>query len=443
MAENDSRAKSNHNIEKGYSSAGASAASLGIYAKTSSAPSGSTGFDPETGEVFDLRTNGRGSVSVKKTPEQGRWERWSLKSVANKLLPGSRTSKCMRWRRPDHQIELCRGSETGKAYYHGLQVCASVWACPVCAAKITERRRAELVAASAIAKAKGMQVMLATLTVPHGLGDDVSSILDRMQKAYAKLSSTRAGAGFKKSIGLVGTIRALEVTHGENGFHPHFHILYFIKPGASVTPLEVEFSLCGLWQDACLKVGLPLPDSKHGCRVDDGSWAARYCSKWGLESEMTKSHTKSSKGKSGRSMWDLLRAVLADPDDKKSGALFQVYAKAFHGRRQLYWSNGLRKLLAVVGKTDEEVANEEVEDTAVVLAEFTDDEWRAVYSTKSESALLDLAEKAPHAVPGYLKELKSTWSRSGRAGRQAEPTAGPPVSALVSQNEKKVGCLIS
>jgi len=170
----------------GGSCAPGAVASLGIYAKTSSAPS----VDPETGEI----------QSLQRTAEQGRWERWALKSVVNKLLPGSRTSKCMRWRRPDHHIELCRGSDTGKAYYHGLQVCASVWACPVCAAKITERRRAELVAASATAKAKGWQVMLVTLTVPHGLGDDVSLILDRMQKAYAKLSSTAPGFVFVSQL---------------------------------------------------------------------------------------------------------------------------------------------------------------------------------------------------------------------------------------------------
>ncbi len=411
---------------------------LGIYAKTSSAPSGTTGIDPQTGEVFNLRANGRGDVSIQKTPEQNRWERWALKSVVNKLLPTSRTSKCMRWRRPDNDIQLLRGTETGKAYYHGLQVCASVWACPVCAAKITERRRAELVAASATAKAKGWKVMLVTLTVPHGLGDDLDSMLDQMQKAYAKLSSDRAGIAFRKSIGLIGTIRALEVTHGENGFHPHFHVLYFIKPESQATPMEVEFGLCGIWQKACVKVDLPMPDGRHGCRVDDGSWAAAYCSKWGLESEMTKGHTKTSKGKNGRSMWDLLRSVLADKSDKQSAAIFITYAKAFHGRRQLYWSNGLRKLLAVVEKSDSEVANEQAEDPAVVLAEFTDEEWRTVYRTSSESVVLDLAERCPGCLLEFLRRLFATGA-GGREWQGASLTRTPPgdgalpVASVVSE----------
>lgn len=410
-----------------------SGGSLGIYAKTHSAPSGTHGIDQETGEVFNLRTNGRGDVSIQKNPEQNRWERWALKSVVNKLLPTSRTSKCMRWRRPDNDIQLLRGTETGKAYYHGLQVCASVWSCPVCAAKITERRRAELVAASATAKAQGWKVMLVTLTVPHGLGDDLDSMLDQMQKAYGKLRSDRAGIAFRKSIGLIGTIRALEVTHGDNGFHPHFHVLYFIKPEFQITPNEVEFGLCGLWQKACVTVGLPRPDSTHGCRVDDGSWAAAYCSKWGLESEMTKGHTKTSKGKNGRSMWDLLRSVLADKSDKQSAAIFITYAKAFHGRRQLYWSNGLRKLLAVVEKSDEEVAHEQAEDPAVVLAEFTDEQWRAVYSSRSEALLLDLAEKAPDSVPGFLRQLeKETATGGGSGGRRESHTRPPPVGGDVT-----------
>jgi len=409
------------------------AASLGIYAKFSSAPqkapSGTVGTDIETGEIFEIRTDGKGKIlPPKKTPEQSRAEAFALKSVVNGLLPKSRMSKCMKWRVPDRDIELIRGKETGKAYYHGLQVCSNPWACPVCGRKIRERRKVELQGAISAAKAMGWQVYLVTLTAPHRLGDDLKTKINLMEKAARKLSSDRAGVAFRKLIGLEGTVRAWENNYGENGHHPHFHFLYFINPkGYHVSPKEVEFGLCRLWQKACVKVGLPCPSDAHGCRVDGGERAANYVSKgnWGLESEMTKGFIKSSKTKEGRSMSDLLRAVLADKSDKQSAAIFVEYVEAFTGKKQLSWSVGLKKRLAVVDLTDEEINQVEADDTPQLLARFTDDEWRAVYRSRSESALLDLAENAPHVVPEFVRDLMERWGRDGGDTRQSPLTRSP------------------
>ncbi|MCH0743043.1 protein rep, partial [Pseudomonas aeruginosa] len=200
-----------------------------------------------------------------------------------------------------------RSTEHGKAFFSGLQVCASVWACPVCAAKISERRRAELVTAVALAKSMGMHVKLLTLTVPHGLGDDLPTLLGQIRNAWRRTTTGRAGKDFRKLLGIKGTIRALEVTHGQNGFHPHLHVLLFLEQDATNACVQGLFT--PIWQDACAKAGLPRPSEAHGCRVDDGSKAAAYASKWGLESEMTKSHTK--QGRNGsRTPWDFLRAFL-------------------------------------------------------------------------------------------------------------------------------------
>lgn len=405
-------------------------ASLGIYTKRYSAPSGTIGIDEETGEVIQLRTDGKGNVlTPSRTPEQTRAERFALKSVVNKLLPDSRMAKCYRQRAPHKDsVELKRGMETGKAYFHNLYVCGSIWGCPICWAKISERRKVELQAAIASAEAMGWKVYLVTLTVPHGLGDDLPDMLEKMEKAARKLTCDRSGIAFRKSIGLEGTVRAWEVTDGDNGYHPHFHFLYFLNPkDCNYGPLEVEFGLTRLWQQACVKVGLPRPSDTHGCRVDDGKKAAAYVSKgnWGLESEMTKGHTKTSKSKKGKSMSDLLRAYLADKSDKRSAARFVTYFNAFKGKRQLVWSKGLKQMLAVVEKSDEQIAQEQTEDPAIVLAQFTDDQWRHVYKSRSESVILDLAEKHPEAIPDFLKRLFATGA-GGKDGAEHRSTRPPP-----------------
>lgn len=390
---------------------------LGIYAKTDAAPSvPPLRVDPETGEILE---------GMGQDHRSARAERYALKSVVNRLLPKSRTSKCMRWRAPLQSVEVLKSRAQAKAFYGGLQVCARVWACPVCAAKISERRRVELVDAIEAARGMGLRVYLLTLTVPHGLGDDVAQVVNRILAAWRDCSINRAGRALRKGFKIRGTIRALEVTHGRNGFHPHLHVLLFVDGTAS--PAEVESQFSPLWQRACVSAGLPPPSDEHGCRVEDGTRAAAYASKWGLEAEMTKSHTK--KGRNGsRTPWDFLRAILAGADDaKQCRALFLVYVEAFHGRRQLVWSPGLRQLLTVKQEaTDEDIAAAQ-EENADVLAALTVEEWRAVLVTRSEAHVLTVAELHPDSLHVVLASLVQVAGH-----RITSPPKKNPPSGLTS-----------
>ena len=98
-------------------------------------------------------------------------------------------------------IEVHKGRTHGKAFYHGLMACGSVWTCPICAAKIAERRRVELQQALDAAKAKGWGIHFVTLTVPHGIGDDLHEILGKLSTALKKLSGN---APFKKAKAQTG-----------------------------------------------------------------------------------------------------------------------------------------------------------------------------------------------------------------------------------------------
>jgi hypothetical protein len=309
----------------------------------------------------------------------------------------------MNWRVPNQEIQILKGASTDRAFFHGLQVCAMPWTCPVCASKISERRRHEVAKAMQQAEALGLKVRLITPTIPHGLGDDLSDITDRMSNAWSRLWQGRQGQELRLALGVWGHIRALEVTHGANGFHPHFHALLFYHP--EQTNDEQWQKLPGRWQAVAQKAGLPLPSLEHGCRIDDGTKAAQYVSKgvWGLESEVTKGHVK--KGKRGsRTPFDLLRDYMKG--DKQAGALWRVYALAFEGRRQLYWSNGLKKLLAIADMTDEEITHQPDDEKALLLATVTDEQWKLIYRRRMESAVLDLAEVSVDGLRRFLDSLK-------------------------------------
>ena len=135
------------------------------------------------------------------------------------------------------------------------------WTCPVCAAKISERRRHEVAYAMKQAEVLGLRVVLVTLTVPHALGDDVAYIVDRMSSAWTRLWQGRRGQELRLTLGIWGHIRALEVTHGANGFHPHFHALVFFHP-------EQQRDGRG---GTCLQVPPAIPFRFGGCSPNVGS----------------------------------------------------------------------------------------------------------------------------------------------------------------------------
>lgn len=369
-------------------------------------------IDPETGEISTVGPSG---LTVRDAAEC-RLERFALQSVVRDLLPNSRTAKCLRWRQKDKTVQVWKSNQYQRAHYKGLQTCASVWACPVCAAKISERRRAELEALISDHQAAGGVVLLGTRTFPHQRTDVLADLLDQLAKSDASFKAHRDYKTLAKAFGLVGTVRAVEVTYGANGWHPHVHELLFFAVPVVIEDLEED--LFRIWQGAAVRAGFPSPFRAHGLQLQDGTKAAKYASKWGLESELTQWHRKRGKVDS-QTPFDLLRQVF-DTQDKQAAALFREYADSFHGRHQLQFSRGLKKLYSIAEVSDDELANRQ-DDDAVLLGSFTPDQWRLVCQTGQRGSLLEVASSSGwDAVVSLLESL-------ARSSERAAQPDGPPL----------------
>ena len=343
-----------------------------------------------------------------------RVERFALQSVARDILPKSRTAFCLRSRiKGGEGVGVWRSTQHQTAHYSGLIVCGSVWTCPVCAAKISERRRLELQAAISQHRESGGDAYLLTLTTPHGRRDDLAQLLAMQAKALASFTAQRAVKAVFAEMGEIGRVRAFEVTHGRkgtnNGWHPHYHFLQFAKGGADAAQLmDWRTRLYLEWAKCCERAGLGTPSFQHGLDLQDGSKADKYLSKWGLECEMTKGHIKQAKA-GGETPFDLLRAVLADKSDRQAAALFSEFGRVFKGKRQLSWSRGLRARFDLVEKTDEEIAQEHTEG-AELLGLISVDEWRDVLRVQARGVVLELA-----AAGGWLAVARFLWFIRGAA----------------------------
>jgi hypothetical protein len=380
---------------------GAAVVFLGIDAKLKNK---TQKVDPETGEILGLVDR-----------MEGRIQRFILQSIVRKLLPKSRTNNCNRVRQGSKQIQVLKSIEHGTASYGGLQTCGSVWQCPVCAAKISERRRVEVLAAMTAWKAQGGTVNMVTLTCPHQRSDNLGDLLAKQAKALNSFWADRQVKAILVEMGNIGHIKALETTHGRlsewnNGWHPHYHVLTFdgskgcskAFDAAQMTDWQVRLYL--RWANACKLAGLGEPSYAHGLKLDDGKKAAKYMTKWGLEDEITKGHTK--KAISGETPFDLLRSLQLDPDDRQAAALFIEFATVFKGKLQLRWSKGLKARFAVEEKADDQLA-EEKEDFAEVLGHLTIEQWRDVLAVEGRGVLLSAACRGGWpAVLAYLRQIE-------------------------------------
>src|SRR5262249_12584834 len=150
--------------------------------------------------------------------------------------------------------------------YSKLMTCGSVWPCPVCASKISERRRVELNVGLARWRELSNTVLLVTYTVRHHKGqrlDGAEGLVERLGHAMEVMKSRTSWKRLKKHRRVKGEIRAYEVTHGlEHGWHPHFHVLVFIE-GPEVELEKMQTEILEMWKAACTKVGLELPN-EHG-----------------------------------------------------------------------------------------------------------------------------------------------------------------------------------
>jgi hypothetical protein len=296
-----------------------------------------------------------------------------LQDQSAKLLPLERVCNCLKKRiDKNKQREVKYNESRKKAHWSNVQRCGSVWTCPVCAKQITEKRREEL--------KKGLDtwkndhlggVLLLTLTFSHSVNESLSSLLKRQKHAYKRFFENTRVVNLMKSIFVEHKIKGFEVTYGQNGWHPHNHVLLLTKYQVHNFSLYRD-ELSRIWIDCCTRSGLSAPSMEHGLDIRDGSYAEQYVSKWGLEHELTKGHVK--KGRNGGyTPFDLLQYSMLDAtmNERTAASLWQEFAISTKGARQLVWSRGLKKLLKIEEKSDEELA-EETEQNAISLTTVDD-----------------------------------------------------------------------
>lgn len=349
--------------------------------------------------------------------------------VQERIPPGEhRVAQCGRFAAPGSLVSI-RKADDGTAHYSGLAVCGNLAACPVCGPKIRHGRAREIADAAREHQHQGGGLLFVTLTVPHDRGMPLADVWGLVRGAWAGVAQGRARDALRDVFGVQGYVRAVEVTHGRAGWHPHLHVLVFVDRPWSDMDQVVTFWrwVHERWARRVEALGGRRPSLTRGvqvipCRTDNDA-LARYLASVGdgAAMEVAREDGKTARAPGSRTPVQLL-AYHAETDDPAAWAAWREWLAESKGRRLIEWSRGLKAALLVDrDRTDEELAAEA--GPAVVVVEVSRQAWRAMHHARCTVEALQVAERS--GAEGLAHALRQ-WGLRAWIDRRSDP-GGPGV----------------
>ena len=326
-------------------------------------------------------------------------------------------------------IGVVKVTEFGKgcAGFVGVRRCKSPHSCLNCASSIAVERAKEIDYGKAAHEAKYGEgsVLMFTYTVAHEKGDDLGMLLVGLAASWKAHQTHRDWRAFEGNgdeldrvsvqrcpgggpgplitqreawwrptadLKIVATVRALDPTYsGFNGWHPHYHVLYFFNRPPTDEELETVRALAArLWEQGVVsKMGEKhRPSAERGVvvtRSPEGSSVGSYLTKSGnIGAEVT----DAGKAKRGNGGSLTPFEIAARAADGRSGyvLLWQQYQRAMKGKRAVV---GLEKLVRLYPMPVEEHSDEEGRGD---IAEHNKWEWEHCLCAGSYAVRVDASD---------------------------------------------------
>lgn len=149
-------------------------------------------------------------------------------------------------------------NENNEAKFFGQMTCKNTWACPHCAAKRMKEYATKIAACIDALNKQGQKAIMITFTVPHLQFQSCKEVTDILyqtwQTCFQNATNKKRNRTFNvfnrfyREHGINYRIRAAEYTYGKNGWHPHFHCLFFVNENTFDSLLKWEDDFNKQWQ---------------------------------------------------------------------------------------------------------------------------------------------------------------------------------------------------
>jgi hypothetical protein len=333
----------------------------------------------------------------KQTPDEYRALLYFRQSVIARWLPENNSVwPCLRWGVPDTKsIDVIKRGE--RAGYAHLQHCKRGWLCPICSNQLARTKRAGMERAIFTMQRSGYALVFVTYTIQHKANDSLVVVRDRVQRAHVELHSGKAWRAIERDFDWAGSIKAVEATYNENGWHWHLHEIGFVGDDSDLERLRVK--LDSRWDKATLHVGA-YAKARVGLVIKLADRGVRdYVAKWGIAPELAPGTSKGARhgGVLPFQFPDLWLNRLWD--EARARDRFSEYAEGTKGVKQLWASPSVRTFMAKI-KDDKPEGVLPLEP----FAQITLDQWRAIWKSGQRSTCLKAAEDGD--LTNFLDRLK-------------------------------------
>lgn len=256
----------------------------------------------------------------------------------------------------------------------GAKMCGNSWACPVCTA-IKMSRCAARIAAAIDALQETHNAIMITFTIFHSKNDSCQQAFDLLYNTWVRFTKRN----LKERTGGLGTfmtdceirhrVRVGEVTFTENGWHPHFHCLFWVPKKHFNKVLSYEQKLRDDWR-RCEQIEMKKiygyakynafyeSEKLHG-EAAAGVFISKcngqpviqkssdYLCGWGADKELTGNYLKEATCTTSRTPYQLLNDAMNG--DQTAIQLYLEFAEyiILHKRRRFDFgrASGLRQII--------------------------------------------------------------------------------------------------
>ena len=159
-----------------------------------------------------------------------------LHSAKNLLAPTKQSRICVCFAHRIDQglnVQIKHNNKSGvegRASFDNLVTCGAIHTCIICNNRIMQKRSVEIAQGyDYFTKELGGFVPMLTLTIPHYKGGDLVKQIELINLAYKRLMGDRIMRKVWGALEKIGSIKAVEYTHGKNGHHNHIHSHIYLK----------------------------------------------------------------------------------------------------------------------------------------------------------------------------------------------------------------------
>jgi len=297
---------------------------------------------------------------------------WTLLDNANRLAPyGSSLQKCGLVPRAMNVTII--QDEYGLSYA-GLKQCKSAWACPRCSPANSAKKGSIFANIHhEILKRGSYKPIMMTYTIQHKDGEPLQELLDIIRSCYRYIFAGSRGQRFLDIA--YGYISAFEITHGFNGWHPHFHVLFYLKQ--SITDEQIKDYLITPYTKKLSGMGKLVRE----ITVHQQEWNGKsdYLTKGSAVTELTGSMNKKS-----RNIMDILSNA---KQGNKWHDLYLEYIDATKRVKAINTSKRISDMYKEEAKKQKKLKKER-ENTDHILATLTRDQWSDIVRTGTRYEVL-------------------------------------------------------